>query len=628
MFVRILLSFSISALRSSYIALTGVEDIMGVFRLLAAVIAYPAFTYAYCGFFDKKKELYPKKYDLSLLAFAFSFTCLFSQIEIDGISLSLVPATLFTLYIARSKGFAFGGICGVLCGFVSGGSATGALGVLGMTYGLLANEIEPLALLLSFMLSVSGYFYLSGTTGTILAGLMIIIAYSVFIPLRSRIKIHHQKNSNAEKRMLDRRLARYAAAFSSLSGLFYTVSDCAKEESITDLNDNIVKIVNYYCDRCQGCELERTELSNFFTSEYRRCGVIAYSRIPLHISSKCPNSCAMARDINNLSVVKSNQGEKGLKQMADEYSAFSTILIDASKKQEDSHRIDAFLAEEIKKELGEIGVFCDGVRVVGTRLRNITIFGITPEKIKCSPNEISKAVGKVLNTKISTPELVMHDDYILMKLKTIPAFRVECAKISEAKTGETVCGDTVSFFENDERYFYCLVSDGMGSGRDAALTSKLSAIMLEKLLTVGAEKESALKLLNKALIEKNEEIFATIDLLEIDRVNSTATIIKAGAAPTLLIRKGKITLLESKTPPAGIMKKIVAEKKSFHIEKGDMIVMLSDGILQTGNQLDLIPTDGLPHLPSARALASKIMRSACTDKEYSDDMSVCAMRIY
>ncbi len=628
MYVRMLLSFSMSALRASYIALSGVTDMTGIFRLLAAVIAYPVFTYAFHGYFDKKKELCAKKYDMSLLAFAFAFSSILCEIEIGGVSMALVPAAVFTLCAARTRGFAFGGVCGVLCGLASGGAATGALGVLGMTYGLLVNEIEPLALLLSFMLGISGYFYLSGTEGIVAAAIMLMAVYGGFVPFRSKLTIYRNGVSSGEKRAYDRRLARYAAAFSSLSGLFYTVSGNTKEESITDLNQRIVTAVDFYCNRCEGCELDKSEISNFFTSEYRRNGVTAYSRIPLHISSRCPHACAMARDVNNLPFMRQKQGEKGLKQMADEYSAFSSILIDGLKKQEDSHRTDRILAQQIKDALLSAGVSCDGVKVQGTRIRSITAFGVTPEKITRSPNEISSAVAGVVHTKVSSPELLMHDGYVLMKFKTIPAFRVEFAKISEAKTGETVCGDTVSVFENEEKYFYCLVSDGMGSGRDAALTSKLSAIMLEKLLAVGAEKESALKLLNKALAEKEEEVFATIDLLEIDRVNSTATLVKAGAAPTVLIRGGRAMLLEARTPPAGIMRKVIADKKSFRIEKGDMIVMLSDGILQTGNEFDLLPSQNIPPLPNARALASKIMREARKRSENPDDMSVCALRIY
>ena len=624
---RVLLSLSISALRIAYIAVIGVNGIEDIFVLLAALISYPAFTVAFMGFFDRKKELHQKRYDISLLALAFAVTMFFSRFTVGALSLAFLPASVFTLCAARTRGFGFGGVCGVLCGLVSGGAATGALGVLGMTYGMLVTDIEPLALILSYMLAITGFFYLSGASGVAEAALILLCVYGIFIPLRKNLKIRRSVGQGGEKRSQDRKLTKYAAAFSSLSSLFYTVSESTREESVTDLNNGIVGVVERHCSHCTGCELDRSEISNFFTSEIRRNGVAAYSRIPTHISSRCPDACLMAREINNLPTERELDGEKGLKQMADEYSYLSTILIDAAKKQEDTLRVDKPLAQEIKRALNELGVTCDGVRVTGTRMRDIMIYGVDPEKIKVSPNEIAKAVALKVGTAISAPELVLHDEYVLMKMHSVPAFRVECAKISEAKTGETVCGDTVSVFENDDRYFYCLVSDGMGSGRDAALTSRLSSIMLEKLLSVGAEKESALKLLNKALLEKNEEIFATVDLLEIDRVLCRATLIKAGAAPTLMIRNGRLRTIEAKTPPAGIMKNVIAEKKCFTLEKGDMLVMMSDGILQTGSPNTLLPKSGIPPMPSARALASTIFREAQHYAEAVDDMSVCVLKL-
>ena len=628
-YTRVLLALSASALRAVYIAVGGIGSVASVFSLIAAVISYPAFTYAFRGRYDRKKELRRVRYEISLLAFAFAFTAAAAPFELFGVNLGIIPAAGFTLCAARRKGFAFGGICGTVCGLVAGGAATGALGVMGMAYGLLAGESEPLAVILGYMLSVSGYYYLAGAETTPAAALMLLAVTAAFYPLRKKIAPAEPAPS-AEKRAMDRRMSRYAATFSSLSSLFYSVSDAAREQSVSELNADIVKTVDERCGHCAGCELDKSEITNFFTREIRNNGVVTYARMPSHITYRCPNAMALARSVNGLTALRHADGEKGLKRMADEYSAFSAILSEAAKSQEESRREDRAAAREIKSRLAEIGVTCDGVRVSGTRRREVTVFGVEPEKISCSPADISGVFSGAAGTKMSDPELVPHDDYTLLRSHSVPRFRMEYAKFSEAKSGEQVCGDTVSVFESDENRFFCLVSDGMGSGRDAALTSRLSAIMLEKLLCVGAEKESALKLLNKALSEKQEEVFATVDLLEIDRITGKGEIIKAGAAPSILIRGGKSYNLESRTPPAGIMKTVIADKKTFEVRKGDMIVMMSDGIMQTGSEKKILPAEGIPPMPSARALAEKILRDARDELGCGgeDDMSVCVIRVY
>ena len=188
--------------------------------------------------------------------------------------------------------------------------------------------------------------------------------------------------------------------------------------------------------------------------------------------------------------------------------------------------------------------------------------------LRPAPNAWFSTLRDAGRTTFSIPQFVLHDDYTLMTSHTVPRLRLDCARFSEAKSGEPVCGDTVSVFESDDRKFYCLLSDGMGSGRDAALTSRLAALMLEKLICIGAEKESALRIMNKA----------------------------------------------------------IAEKKTFRVESGDMIVMMSDGIQQTGSA-PVLPEYGLPPMPSAHALASRMLREARARGDAADDMSVCVIRV-
>ena len=114
LFTRILLSLSLSALRAAYIAINGINGINDIFVLLAAVISYPALTFAFYGYFDRKRELRPKRYDMALLALAFSFTLVLIPLEIGNTSLAVCVGALFTLCAARTRGFGFGGACGII----------------------------------------------------------------------------------------------------------------------------------------------------------------------------------------------------------------------------------------------------------------------------------------------------------------------------------------------------------------------------------------------------------------------------------------------------------------------------------------------------------------------------------
>ena len=123
-----------------------------------------------------------------------------------------------------------------------------------------------------------------------------------------------------------------------------------------------------------------------------------------------------------------------------------------------------------------------------------------------------------------------------------------------------------------------MICDGMGTGDEARLTSEMCTNFLEKILKVSSEKEIALSILNNFVRSKNMECSSSVDLLEIDLIGRGASFLKSGASPSFIKRGEKVFRLLSKTAPVGIMRNLDAERLSFHFEKGDICVMLSDGV--------------------------------------------------
>lgn len=630
LYLKLVLAACSAAVLAAKVAIDGIELFEDVVRVAATAVSIPVFTGLFALYFAPHSQNIPRALrDCSMVAFAFAAASFFGMFEIGDVPLSLFAGALFTLAAAKTKGFLFGGVCGFVCGLACNVPAIAALGILGITFGMLEQNSPVFAFVLSFMLSMSGYAYLSDFSPEWMSAVMLLAAVLGFIPIRKKLPHAEVSSLPALSPGRDIKLKKYAAAFSSLSNVFYTVSDTATAESITAIYKKIKMTTEMFCDRCKGCSLDVHELCNRLTTDIRVKGIVEYDKLPAHFRQGCAHCDKIARAVNRLALLKEEECENGLKALAEEYNSFSVLLNEAARKQEDNSYEDKQLASVIKKVLLANGVASDRVCVTGVRQKTIEVFGVKPDKMSISSNKLSALLSETARLRISLPEFLINDNYVIMRFSTLPRINVEYAKNLLAKNGETVCGDTVSFFENDEKYFYCLISDGMGSGRDAALTSRLSAIMLEKLLTIGADKKDALQMVNKMLTKKKEEVFATIDLLEVDRITAQATLFKVGAAPTFLIRDGECHRIEAKTPPAGIMREVIAERITVTLKKGDFLVMVSDGVVQTGSKgLDLSGILKEGHCRSAHALASRVLEEARTRAECTDDMSVCAMRFY
>ena len=149
--------------------------------------------------------------------------------------------------------------------------------------------------------------------------------------------------------------------------------------------------------------------------------------------------------------------------------------------------------------------------------------------------DIRQCAEEVLGGRLSTPEFSLDGAYVSAAMHSVPMFGIKSGRYCSAGIRDETSGDSVCSFQNSEGYFYTLVSDGMGSGREAALTSGISAVFLEKLLMAGCPMKGALEMLNCFIRGSEGECFTTVDLMEADLLTGRARFIKSGAAPSFVI---------------------------------------------------------------------------------------------
>jgi stage II sporulation protein E len=186
-------------------------------------------------------------------------------------------------------------------------------------------------------------------------------------------------------------------------------------------------------------------------------------------------------------------------------------------------------------------------------------------------------------------------------------------------------------FKTDNAYFYALISDGMGSGEDASITSDICAMFLEKMLTAGNRVEVSLRMLDSVIRSKNtgtgEECSATVDLMELDLMDGRAVFAKNGAAPTYVVREGTVYKLHAPTLPIGIVKDTPPRLLRFRTHPGDVVVMVSDGVTLGNDECPwLIDLLSAPIPTSMDSLRKDIIRRALTAGS-EDDLSAIAIRV-
>lgn len=282
--------------------------------------------------------------------------------------------------------------------------------------------------------------------------------------------------------------------------------------------------------------------------------------------------------------VKSNK--KNVQAQLDGVSkAISSIAVKMEKeiKNEDDY---SDKKGKIIKSLEIKGILCDGIEINKKENRYfIDVYLQDDSKINENSDfdKIQKVLEKSLNEKLMRNETKIRkfnkQGKRVISYLSADKFIVQIGQATKIKEDSPVSGDSsLQIRLNDGKYLIAL-SDGMGSGPDARKSSQIAIKMLERLLMSGFDKDTSIDLINTTIMNTNEEIFATLDIVIVDLYNGKIEFIKNGACPTYIKNKKKVQIVKSLSLPAGILKDINLTTYDKDIEDQDILVMCSDGIL-------------------------------------------------
>lgn len=284
--------------------------------------------------------------------------------------------------------------------------------------------------------------------------------------------------------------------------------------------------------------------------------------------------------------VKSNK--KNVQAQLDGVSkAISSIAV---KMENEIKQDDKFINEK-KKVISALeikDILIEGIEI-NRKDNRLFIDVYLQEDSKISENNDIDKVQKVLEKSLN--EKLMRNEAKTKKLNkqgkrvfsylSADKYMVQIGQASKVKDNSPVSGDSLLQIRlNDGKYLFAL-SDGMGTGPEARKSSQIAIKMLERLLMSGFDKDTSIDLINTTIMNANEEIFATLDIAIMDLYNGKIEFIKNGACPTYVKNKKKVQIVKSLSLPAGILKDINLTTYDKDIENQDILIMCSDGILDS-----------------------------------------------
>ena len=598
------------------------------------------------------------------------------------VTLRLAPtlALLLTVRFTASKGLIPGLMVAIICGLAADPMLSPAFILASLTYGVLRFLSRHAAVIGSCILALLWVTLGGGIqqTVTYLPSFLLSIPLcfvmqklSVQFPAATESKNRDAAMNDFAYAMEQKtraeahrsRLEALSGAFTSLSKMFYDLSGQLRKPKLPELRRLCDEVFDRHCARCryrETCDKAACHpadlLAPRLAAQLYKKGSADLHALPPEAVADCFHIQAILEDINSRCakltehLIKSEKTEV----FAADYESVADLIKDTLEDEEEEYRCNRQAADKIFDWLTARGVTVQGVVVCGKRHCRIIVKGTHFDQSEPALRELRTCFEDICATRLSLPSFeeeentsstVMHMastaiyDTVYAG-STVPADTPQEAPLPPPLTNEnshsgymppSTCGDHIALFKSDNACFYALISDGMGSGAEASLTSDICALFLEKMLSAGNRVELSVRMLNSLIRQKNsgtgDECSATVDLMELDLMSGQAIFAKSGASPTYVVRGGKVYKLRSRTLPIGILKDSDPQLLRFRMHPGDVVVMVSDGVTGGNDEcpwlIDLL-SDPLPE--SMNHLRLKILRQAIASGS-PDDLSAIAVRV-
>ncbi|MEW5919897.1 MAG: SpoIIE family protein phosphatase [Bacillota bacterium] len=211
-------------------------------------------------------------------------------------------------------------------------------------------------------------------------------------------------------------------------------------------------------------------------------------------------------------------------------------------------------------------------------------------------------------------------------------YALEIGVAQVAREGQSVTGDSYAVLPLKEGRQAILLSDGMGSGKEARQASRSTVKLMERLLAAGLRQDVILNTINTLLrLRYPSEKFATLDMAMLDSRSGDLDLYKLGAPPSFLKNGGATKVVGSGSLPIGILEEIAPEKHHFKLEHGGTLVMVTDGLLENAAGYEdgwLVDTLNEIRHDHPQIIADRLIEEACyrRPRGVQDDLTVLVGR--
>lgn len=602
------------------------------------------------------------------------FICLLivgiGTLSLNDISFRNIAAILFIIALAfisdTNMGAGAGITMGIILGFATGNlmESIAIYGACGLVAGIF-RESGKLFTALSFNIIFiivtlySGVFnnisFIEALVGT---GIFLLIPKKIYNKISLEINKDKKVGHFSEVRfseIKDELTERLKDFTEVLSVMGKSLNNLVGNDKLAIKNKGNALVENLSDRACSDCDMRymcwKRELHQTYNafSDLIRNYENNSGAFPHELEKKCIKKYALVKnleDIMNIYMVnetlKSRLGE-GRKILSNHINNMSVTISEIVDEFGNELHLCTDVEKSIKKSLLKYGInfgslicYNDKNGRIKIKMQMENCMG-SQTCIKTVLPIISDTIGKNMSIGSEGCNINSKNNMCEIVIEEAPKYHINSHVAVATKEGEKFTGDSYSYGRTKDGNYITVISDGMGSGPEAGLESKVSVEIIEKFMEVGFDEKIAIDAVNAIMSIKfsEDEKFSTLDMNKIDLYTGNAKFMKVGAIESFIKRGNKVEVINSNTLPFGVLEEPDVDTVEKQVSNGDVIVSISDGILDVKNDGSFDTTWLIEFLKNTKYRQPKDLSIAILEKakelsggKAKDDMTVVVSKVF
>ena len=601
--------------------------------------------YVFSGKSSPKSTLHSSVCDY-VLGFCFIFAL--SKYSIFGFSLGFTVCTTISLYSAIKKDILNATVLSLVSGLACNNPSLAPMfALMSFTTAIVKKVNRKISIASGIFIAIVYSVWLFEEQAFVyvlpdmICGCIILIPIFYFQQAKNQDKeISTLEHIRIQREILKNKVAnedciRISDSIKTLSDILEELSKGTKTPFYSDVKKMSEELYANHCKDCENkcayCEGEKSDdIILRLSKAIFDLGYVKKEDLPKNFYDKCSKGRLLVQKSNTEygKLLEKFMTDNSLGAFSSSYASISKLIKEGVETREEDFKIDEELSAALKNEASAMKLYCEDIYVYGNRRRSVICEGMKDGALGISASKIMQRFSSVIGVDLGAPFIQNEGGGWKMSLTALPVINAEIAYITKNCNGEEVCGDCVNHFTSPDGYFWAVLSDGMGSGFEAALVSRICCAFAQNLLSCGGSVKTVVETINGYILNQKTECSATIDMIKIDKYTAKANFIKCGAVSSMVVRGGHVFRINSTSVPVGVLRQLNAEVITLPILEGDYIIMYSDGVAPDFESAlyaaDIVSSsDNMTLDEIARSIMENAEQRSCR----SDDMSVVVIKI-